>query len=229
MNISTSITDTSQGLAVASIMDITQNAYSDSTGYSSVTACAASYDADGNVTGYTYSTDITDADGSSYSWSDTYDADWTLTQSAYSDSTGYSSVTACAASYDADGNVTGYTYTTDITDADGSSYSWTDTYDADWNLTQSDHAAGLEDNSVAATETQTQSDDIIMGDDVDAFVFNAGAENTDNDTTDAYLKDDSGQYRLPADMEDQSSSDAFVFDCTVFTADSFSLPDNNFI
>ena len=119
MNISTSIIDGSESVVLDSIMEITQDEYSDSTGYSSVTDCVTSYDADGNITGYTYTTDVTDADGWSYNWTDSYDANWTLTQSAYSDITGYSSVTAVLPSYDADGSITGYTYTTSGTNPDG--------------------------------------------------------------------------------------------------------------
>ena len=47
MNISTSIIDGSESVALDSIMEITQDEYSGSTGYSSVTDCVTSYDADG--------------------------------------------------------------------------------------------------------------------------------------------------------------------------------------
>ena len=83
MNISTSIIDGSESVVLDSIMEITQDEYSDSTGYSSVTDCVTSYDADGNIAGYTYTTDVTDADGWSYNWTDSYDANWTLTQTAF--------------------------------------------------------------------------------------------------------------------------------------------------
>ena len=173
MNIINSITDGSEDLAVASIMDITQSAYSDSTGYSSVTACQTSFDAEGNVTGYTYSTEVTDADGASYTWTDSYDANWTLTQSAYSD--------------------------------------------------------GSTSNSIEASESDLGNEVIIMDDYADDFVFNAEAEDSDIETADTYLMDYAGQYGSPCDIENQSSSDAFVFDCNVYVGDTVSLPDNSFI
>ena len=229
MNISTSISDESEGLTLASIMDITEGTNSDSTGYSSVTDVLTSYDADGNVAGYTYTTNCTDADGSSYSWIDSYDENWNLTQSAYSDSTGYSTVTDILTSYDADGNVVGHTYSTDVTDADGASYSWTNSYDKDWNLTQSAYSDGSTSNSMEASESDVGNEVNIMDDYADDFVFNAEAENTDIDTTDTYLVDDAGQYDTSSDLENQSPSDAFVYDCNVYVGDTVSLPDNSFI
>ena len=69
---------------------------------------------------------------------------------------------------------------------------------------------------------------IIMDDYADDFVFNAEAENTDIDLAYTYLEDDGCQYGTCSDMENQSSSDAFVFDCNVYVGDTVSLPDSNF-
>ena len=168
-----SITDGSEDLALASIMDITQSAYSDSTGYSTVTAYVTSDDADGNVTGYTHTTDVTNADGSSYSWTNSYDENWSLTQSAYSDST--------------------------------------------------------TSNSMESSESDLGNEVIITEDYADDFVFNAEAEDTDIETADIYFIDEAGQYGSSSDIENQSSIDAFVFVCNVYVGDTVSLPDNSFI
>ena len=229
LNIINPITDDSEDLALASIMDTTQSAYSDSTGYSTETTYVTSSDADGNVTGYTHTTDVTNTDGSSYSWTNSYDANWSHTQSAYSDSTGYSSVNTYVTSSDADGNVTGYTHSTDVTDADGVSYSWTNSYDANWSLTQSAYSDSTTSNSMESSESDLGNEVIIMDDYADAFVFNAEAEDTDIETADIYFIDDAGQFGSSSDIENQSSSDAFVFDCNVYVGDTVSLPDHSFI
>jgi hypothetical protein len=208
---------------------LTQSAYSDNTGYSNVTSREASYDADGTVTGYICTTDVTDADGSSYSWTESFDATGNLTQSVYSDSTGYSSVTACKASYDSHGNITGYTYTTNVTDAYGSSYTWTDSYDANWSLIQSEYSAEQTGNPVADSDTDIANEVTTNESCVDEFVFNAGTETNGVDATELYAMDASGQNSPYGDLDDQSSVDAFIFDCNDYVGDTVSLPDNSFI
>jgi len=116
---------------------LTYSSYSDSAGNSSVTQYHTSIDSDGNVTGYTHTTISTDASGNFCTSENHYDAKWALTDSAYRDSAGNSSVTQYQTSIDADGNVIGYTHTTTNTDARGNFYTSENHYDANWALTDS--------------------------------------------------------------------------------------------
>ncbi len=208
---------------------LTQSSYSDSTGYSSVTAYGACSDADGNLTGHTYTTAVTDADGLSCSWTDTYDADWSLTQSSYSDSTGYSSVTLYETCYNEDGIVTGYTCFFFNDTATTEIYTWTDRYDAQWNVAQSAYSDESADSSGMAADSQTETDGILTGDYVDDFVFTADAESTVSDATDAYLMDQYSQSGPENDAEYQTCCDTFMFDWTVTLGETGSFADSSFI
>ena len=85
----------------------------------------------------THITTSTDSSGNSYSSTNHYDANWSVTDSAYTDSAGNTSFTQYQTSTDADGNVTGYTHITTSTDSSGNSYSSTNHYDANWSVTDS--------------------------------------------------------------------------------------------
>jgi hypothetical protein len=137
---------------------VTESAYSDSLGNSSVTQYQTSVDADGNITGYTHITTNTDANGNSYTSTNHYDAQWTVTESAYSDSLGNSRVTQYQTNVDADGNITGYTHITTNTDANGNSYTATNHYDAQWTVTDSAYSDSLGNSSVTQYQTSIDID-----------------------------------------------------------------------
>ena len=107
------------------------------------TQCLISTDADGNVTSYTHITTNTDVNGNASTSTNYYDANWKLTKSAYSDSSGINSVTQYQTSTDADGNVTSYTHITTNTDVNGNASTSTNHYDANWNLTESAYSDSL--------------------------------------------------------------------------------------
>ena len=116
---------------------VTESAFTDIAGNTSVTQYQTNTDADGNVVGYTLTSTTIYADGYASNWTNHYDAKWTVTESAFTDSSGNKSVTQYQTSTDADGNVTGYTPITTSTDSSGNSYSSTDNYDTKWTLTES--------------------------------------------------------------------------------------------
>jgi hypothetical protein len=136
---------------------LTESAYSDSSGNTSVTQYQTSTDADGNVTSYTHITTNTDVNGNSYTSTNRYDSNWSLIQSAFTDSSGNNSVTQYQTSADADGNVTSYTYITTNTDAAGISYTSTNHYDSNWKLTETAYSDSSGNTSV--TQYQTSTDD----------------------------------------------------------------------
>jgi len=142
---------------------LTYSSYSDSAGNSSVTQYKASVDADGNVTGYTHITTSTDASGNSYTYTNNYDAQWTVTDSAYCDSAGNSSVTQYHTSIDSDGNVTGYTHTTISTDASGNFCTSENHYDAKWALTDSAYRDSAGNSSVTQYQTSIDADGNVIG------------------------------------------------------------------
>ena len=124
-------------------LNLTESAYSDSSGNNIVTQYQTSADADGNVTSYTHITTNTDVNGNASTATNYYDASWNLTESAYSDSSGNNSVTQYQTTTDADGNVTGYTHITTNTDVNGNASTSTNHYDANWNLTESAYSDSL--------------------------------------------------------------------------------------
>lgn len=112
--------------------------YVDDSGYRSSTRQTAEQDAGGNIVGYLV---VSSGEGNGYSYSsrDEYDAQWNLLHSEYSDGAGYSAQTDQVAQYDGGGAITGYV----ITSAGGdvvSSYSSTASYDASWNLLESNYS-----------------------------------------------------------------------------------------
>ena len=112
--------------------------YTDASGYNTISHYRTDLDADGNVTGYTHDTTWTDANGTSSSIN-YYDANWGMTGSSYTDASGYSTVSHYRTDLDADGNVTGYTHDTTWTDANGTSTSSINYYDANWGMTGSSY------------------------------------------------------------------------------------------
>ena len=142
---------------------VIDTAYSDSTGNSSVTQYQTSIDADGNVMGYTHTTTSTDANGNFYGSENHYNATWTLTHSAYSDSAGNGSATQYKTSVDAEGNVTGYTHITNSTDASGNSYTYTNNYDAQWTVTASAYSDSAGNSSVTQYQTNIDADGNVIG------------------------------------------------------------------
>jgi hypothetical protein len=178
-------------------------------------------DADGAITGYTHITSSTDASGASYSWTDHYDTNWVLTESGYSDSTGYSSLTQYLTSTDADGAITGYTHITSSTDASGASYSWTDHYDNNWVLTES----GYSDLG-----------DVLDGDidpgipancaDVDGFVFIFEEGFSGFCAVETRSSEEFITYSLPRDFENACDDEAFVMNSLVYLGDTVAASDN---
>ena len=142
---------------------LTDSAYSDSAGNGSVTQYQTNTDADGNVTGYTHITTSTDSSGNSYSSTNHYDANWSVTESAYTDSAGNTSVTQYQTNTDADGNVAGYSNITTTIDADGNSNSFTNHYDANWVHTESAYSDSAGNNSVTRYLTRTDADGQVTG------------------------------------------------------------------
>ena len=106
----------------------------------------------GNVTGYIHTSTTIYADGYASSWTNHYDTKWTVTESAFTDSSGNKSVTQYQTNTDADGNVTGYTHITTSTDTSGNSSSSTNNYDTKWTLTGSGftYISGNTSNSIDA-------------------------------------------------------------------------------
>jgi len=143
--------------------NVTESAYTDGAGNSSFTQYQTNTDADGNVTGYTHITTSTDTSGNSYSSTNHYDANWNVTESAYTDGAGNSSFTQYQTNTDADGNVTGYTHITTSTDTSGNSYSSTNHYDANWNVTESAYTDGAGNSSFTQYQTNTDADGNVTG------------------------------------------------------------------
>ena len=142
---------------------LTDSAYSDSAGNSSVTQYQTNTDADGNVTGYTHITTSTDSSGNSYSSTNHYDANWSVTESAYSDSAGNNSVTRYLTRTDADGQVTGYTHITKAIDTNGNSYTSTNHWDTKWCWTDSAYSDSAGNSSVTQYLTRTDADGQVTG------------------------------------------------------------------
>lgn len=116
--------------------DITESTYANSSGFSSSTQyqTITHTDAEGNIEGFTYISNTSESSGYSYSYTHNYDANWNIKDSTYADDSGYISHTQYQVMTDMDGNITGYTHITDVTDANGTSYHYTNHYDADWNI-----------------------------------------------------------------------------------------------
>jgi hypothetical protein len=74
---------------------------------SSDVATQSRTDDSGNLAGYTHITTSTDANGNTYSWTHHYDAHWNLTESAYTDSAGNTSLTQYQSRTDDTGNLAG--------------------------------------------------------------------------------------------------------------------------
>jgi hypothetical protein len=116
----------------------------------------SSTDVDGVVKGHTTITTNTDVNGNSYSFTNIYDANWNLTESTYIDGSGNVSRTQYQYSNDVDGVIKGYNTITTNTDANGNSYSFTNIYDANWNLTESTYIDGSD--NVSRTQYQYNND-----------------------------------------------------------------------
>ena len=218
--------------------NLTESDYSDSSGYSSRTQYQATYDADGSLTGYTDITTCTDSSGTSYSWTDSYDADWNLTESDYSDSSGYSSHTECQANIDADGNVIGYNYITTCTDSSGASYSWTDKYDANWNLTESDYSDSTGYSSHTEYQAIYDADGNVTGyTDITTCTDSSGASYgwtdhydanwnlTESDYSDSTGYSSHTQYQVTYDADGNISGYTDITTCTDSSGASYSWTD----
>ncbi len=126
--------------------NITESPYSDSPVFSrsveSLTITKAN--ADGSIAGFTQITNSSDTSAKNYSsYTNHYDADWNITESAYSDIYGNISLTQyeTITKTDVDGNIASYTYIINNTDASGYSSSSKIQYDANWNIIESTYSA----------------------------------------------------------------------------------------
>jgi hypothetical protein len=118
-------------------------------------------DAEGNIAGSTHIINNMDATGSTYSSTIHYDANWNITESPYSDSPGFSrsveSLTITKAN--ADGSIAGFTQITNIVDTGAKNYSsYTNHYDANWNITESAYSDSYGNISLTQYETITKTD-----------------------------------------------------------------------
>lgn len=132
--------------------------YSDSDGYTSETTNTVLRDSAGNITGYHYL-----STGSDYSSASTYDADWNLISSSYSEDGGYSSTYALTTLYDASGNITGYAVASSGGGGDWGSYTSTESLDADWNLISSSYSSSDGYSSTYARETEYDANGTLTG------------------------------------------------------------------
>ncbi len=143
---------------------VTESSYSDSSGNTSVTQYQTSADADGNVTSYTHITTNTDVNGNASTSKNHYDANWKVTESSYSDSSGNTSVTQYQTSTDADGIVMGYTHITTNTDVNGNASTSKNNYDANWKVTESSYSDNSGNNSDTQHQTNTDADGKVTSD-----------------------------------------------------------------
>ena len=151
----------------------------------------------------------TDAYGNTYTSTNLYDANWNLTESTYTDSSGNNSVTHYQASADADGNLTGYTYITTNTDAYGNTY--TSRYDANWNLTESTYTDSSGNNSVthyqASADADTEVVLVIDKNELDNVVMIALGLTEDTITIDKFWND-------AGVAEGHNASDRIIYNTT---------------
>lgn len=141
--------------------NLIHSTYSDSSGYSAETTQTTLRDAAGNVSGYSIVSTGSGAD-SNYSSSASYDADWNLIDSTYSDSDGYSSTYVRTTLYDAAGKITGYEATSSGS-GDWGSYTSSERLDADYNLLSSEYSDSSGYRSTYAQETEYDSSGAVSG------------------------------------------------------------------
>jgi len=148
--------------------NITESPYSDSPVFSrsveSLTITKAN--ADGSVAGFTQITNSSDTSAKNYSsYTNHYDANWNITESAYSDSYGNISLTQyeTITKTDVDGNIAGYTYIINNTDASGNSFRLSHYYDANWNITKTAYSNNSGFENLIEYETITDANGNISG------------------------------------------------------------------
>jgi hypothetical protein len=168
--------------------NLTESLYSDSAGNSSHTQYKSNSNGDGVVTGFSVISISTDAYGTSFSYTHHYDLSWNLTESVYSDSAGNRTESQYQCSFDDDGVVTGYVWITTSTDATGYSYSQTNNYDANRNLTES---------------LYSDNDALVEISSADEFVFNAEVNTDSNVVIDLVVANDDDIWN--SDFSDQTS------------------------
>jgi len=140
---------------------VLESSYSDSTGRTCRTQYETIADGDGIVTGNSVITTNTDPDGTSYTVANYFDVNQTLVEAIYSDSAGNTNRTQYHYDFSIDGIVTGLTFVTINTDANGNSYSYTNQYDASWNLQESFYSDSAGNSS--HTQYLSMSDDDGIG------------------------------------------------------------------
>lgn len=111
--------------------------FSDSFGYRSIARRIEEIDAAGRITGYRLDSSGGDANGYAYTSVESFDADYNLLRSDYSDSSGYRSVYIQETQTDSSGAVTGYVTRYEWSDGIAT-YTSVDRFDADWNYLDGD-------------------------------------------------------------------------------------------
>lgn len=138
--------------------NLVHSEYSDSDGYAAETTQTTLRDAAGNVTGYACV-----STGSDYSSESTYDADWNLLSSTYSDASGYSDTYTLTTLYDANGNTNGYEIVSSGGGGEWGSYTATEHLDADWGLISSSYSDSSGYSSTYTQETAYDANGNVSG------------------------------------------------------------------
>jgi Ca2+-binding RTX toxin-like protein len=190
------------------------SSYSDSTGRTCRTQYETIADGDGIVTGNSMITTNTDPDGTSYTVANYFDLNQTLVEAIYSDSAGNTNRTQYNYDFSIDGILTGLTFVTINTDANGKYYGYTNHYDASWNLLESFYADSAGNSNHTQYLYKSDDDGIDSASNVITTTTDANGNSAtyshhydaDSNLTETFYSDSAGnnshtqyQYRLGED------------------------------